>query len=205
MVQQVHHLDPSGWIYFTATGREPDRDPYLRHLYRARLDGSRIELLTPEAADHAVSVGPGASYITDTYSTVSEPPMSVVRDGTGRVVHTIETASVDALEAAGWTPPVPFTAKGRDGLTNVHGLLYFPSRMDSLARYPVVDYVYPGPQTGPIRFRHFNAAPAGNPRAIAELGFVVFVVDAFGTPARSEGVSMTATTGTWVTTGSRIT
>ena len=178
--------EDAGWIYFTAVGREEGRDPYLRHAYRASLDGSRIELLTPEDADHDVRMSPDGRWLVDTYSRFDVPPVTVLRDRTGRVVQTVEEADVTALLESGWPYPKPFTAKGRDGTTDVHGVLYFPSDFDESASYPVVDYVYPGPQTGPIGPRSFTVNPRGNAQALAELGFIVFLVDAFGTPARSK-------------------
>ncbi len=187
LVHEVVHVDGSaGWVYFTAAGREEGRDPYLRHLYRAALDGSRIELLTPEDADHEITVSPDGRYVVDTYSRYDLPPTSVVRDPSGRVTQTLEEADIDALLEAGWRFPEPFRAKARDGVTDVYGLLYLPSHFDPEGTYPVVDYVYPGPQTGPIGLRRFNANPRGNAQALAELGFIVFLVDALGTPGRSK-------------------
>ena len=178
--------EAAGWVYFTAMGREAGRDPYLAHAYRAALDGSRIELLTPEDADHNVHVSPDGRYLLDTYSRLDLPPVTVVRDRSGQVVQTVEESDIGPLEEARWPTPTRFTVKGRDGVTDLHGLLYFPSTFDSAATYPVVDYVYPGPQIGPIGSRSFTVNARGNAQALAELGFVVFMVDAFGTPGRSK-------------------
>jgi dipeptidyl aminopeptidase/acylaminoacyl peptidase len=117
-------------IYFTAVGREDGRDPYLRHLYRANLDGSGITLLTPEDADHAVTVSPSGRFFLDTYSRRDTYPVTVVRDPDGRVLQTVETADISELLATGWQPPTPFKAKGRDGVTDVYGYLYFPTDFD---------------------------------------------------------------------------
>ena len=81
---------------------------------------------------------------------------------------------------------MPFVAKGRDGRTDVHGLLWFPSDFDPDRRYPVIDYIYPGPQIGSVTIYDFAPAGRGNGQALAELGFIVFAVDAFGTPLRSK-------------------
>ncbi|NNF27272.1 MAG: prolyl oligopeptidase family serine peptidase [Gemmatimonadetes bacterium] len=187
LVMSILRVDePAGWVYFTAMGREPDRDPYLAHAYRAALDGSRIELLTPEEADHNVRMSPDGIYLVDTYSRLDLPPVTVVRDRSGQVLQTVEEADIGPLREAGWPLPTRFSVKGRDGVTDVHGVLFFPSDFDSTAAYPVVDYVYPGPQTGPIGSRSFTVNPRGNAQALAELGFVVFLVDAFGTPGRSK-------------------
>ena len=173
-------------VYFTAVGREEGRHPYHAHMYRIGLDGSGLQLLTPEDAVHQVTPSPSGRYFVDQYSTPETAPVAVVRDRTGRAVQTVETADITALEAAGWIPPVPFQARGRDGVTPVYGLLWFPSDFDPEKSYPVVDYIYPGPQVGAVTQYTFSAPGRGNGRALAELGFVVFAVDAFGTPLRSK-------------------
>jgi dipeptidyl aminopeptidase/acylaminoacyl peptidase len=102
------------------------------------------------------------------------------------VLQTLAVGDVSPLLAAGWKWPVPFTVKARDGMTNLYGLLFFPSEFDPERRYPVIDYVYPGPQIGPIGFRSFTVNARGNAHALAELGFIVFAIDAMGTPVRSK-------------------
>lgn len=188
-------------VYFAAAGREEERHPYFVHLYRASLDGngrapadgavgaaSAPELLTPEDAVHRVVASPSGRYFLDQYSTPETPPTAVVRNRDGSARMTVETADISRLIEAGWVPPVRFQARGRDGTTPVHGLLWFPPGFDSdsQARYPVVDYIYPGPQIGAVTRYDFSASGRGNGRALAELGFVVFAVDAFGTPLRSK-------------------
>lgn len=181
--------------YFTAAGREEGRHPYFTHLYSADLDGSgnsagsdgsSARLLTPENAVHRIVASPSGRYFIDSYSTPETPPVAVVRGRDGGVRLTVETADISRLEEAGWIPPVPFEARGRDGVTPVYGLLWFPSRFDATRSYPVVDYIYPGPQIGAVTRYDFSASGRGNGRALAELGFVVFAVDAFGTPMRSK-------------------
>jgi len=187
LVLDVLDVDEAArWVTFTAVGKEDGRDPYFRHLYRASLEGGRIELLTPEDADHDVRVSPSGRWFVDTYSTRTSVPMTVVRDPAGNVVQTLEQADFSALLAEGWPWPHPFTVKARDGVTDLHGLLYLPSSFDSTAHYPIVDYIYPGPQSGPIGWRQAAIAQGGNAQALAELGFVVFTIDALGTPARSK-------------------
>lgn len=169
----------------TGVGREPG-DPYVRHLYRVHLDGTGVQRLTSEAADHAVTVAPDQRFIVDTWSRRDTVPTTVVRDRTGRTIMTLERGDVTDLQKTGWRWPVPYTVKARDGVTDLHGLLYFPSDFDSTRTYPIVDYIYPGPQVGPIGFRDFTAEPRGDAQALAELGFVVFTIDAMGTPGRSK-------------------
>ncbi|MEX2528147.1 MAG: DPP IV N-terminal domain-containing protein [Gemmatimonadota bacterium] len=188
-VNDVLHLDESGpgggWVYFTATGREEGEDPYHRHLYRVRLDGSGLEHLTPESADHDVKISPSGQWIVDTYSTPTSEPVTILRGADGREIRTLEEADFSELLATGWRWPWPFTVKARDGVTDIHGYLYLPSDFDSTRSYPVVDYIYPGPQSGAIGFRQAAVDPGGHPHALAELGFVVFTVDALGLPYRS--------------------
>lgn len=187
LVVDVVHVDETNrWVYFTAVGREPGRDPYFRHLYRASLDRSQIELLTPENADHEVIAAPSGAYFIDIYSRRDTIPISVVRGPDGRVLQQLEVGDISRLLAAGWRAPTPFTVKARDGITPLYGFLFFPSNFDSTRRYPVVDYIYPGPQIGPIGWRSFTAAARGNPQALAELGFIVVTLDAMGTPLRSK-------------------
>jgi dipeptidyl aminopeptidase/acylaminoacyl peptidase len=183
-VVSVDHA--AGQMLFTAVGRERASDPYRRHLYRVALDGSGLQRLTPEDADHAVAVSPDGRFVVDTWSRRDTVPTTVVRDRTGRAVMTVERGDVSDLRALGWPWPVPFTAKARDGVTELYGVLYFPSDFAADRRYPIVDYIYPGPQVGPIGFRGFSAEPRGDAQALAELGFVVFTIDAMGTPGRSK-------------------
>jgi dipeptidyl-peptidase 4 len=187
-VLQVVRIDSAARVlYFTGTGREPGRDPYFRHLYRVALDGkSPPALVTPEDADHAVTVSPDGRWVVDSWSRPEVPPTTVLRDArTGRLLATLEKSDVSRLVAAGWTPPLPFTVKARDGKTDLYGLLYRPSNFDSTKKYPIINNIYPGPQTGSVGSRAFSAA-RGDTRALAELGFVVIQLDAMGTPMRSK-------------------
>jgi dipeptidyl aminopeptidase/acylaminoacyl peptidase len=187
MVTDLLTVDEANrWAYFTAVGREEGQNPYYQHLYRARLDGGRVERLTPEAGDHRVAVSPSGRYFVDQNGTYQSAPTTVLRDRSGRVLTTLEEADFSRLTAQGWRFPVPFEALARDGVTPVHGLLFFPSDFDEGTSYPVVDYIYPGPQVGPIRSRQGSVAQGGNAAALAELGFIVFQIDALGTPLRDK-------------------
>ena len=178
--------EAGGWVYFTARGREPGRDPYYRHLYRARLDTPRIELLTPENADHDVSLSPSGAFFVDSYSRLDALPTSVVRRADGALVREVQHADASRLFALGWRMPVPFTVKARDGVTDLYGVMYRPSALDSTRTYPLIDNIYPGPQTGPIGNRSFSSSVRGTNAALAELGFFVIELDALGTPFRSK-------------------
>ena len=171
-------------VTFIGNEREPG-DPYFQYLYRVGLDGGTVDLLTPDSADHSVSIAPDGSYFVDSYSTPVVPPVHVLRDHDGRRVMTLETADISRLEASGWEPPMPFTVKARDGDTDLHGLLFRPLDFDPEASYPVVNYLYPGPQSGSVGSRSFRASHR-DLQSIAELGFVVIELDAMGTPMRSK-------------------
>jgi len=184
-VLQVLRIDETArTVYFTGAGREPG-DPYFRKLYSVRMDGSRLTLLTPEDADHDVTLSPSGQSFVDSYSRPDVAPVTVLRDLNGRTVLTLERADISRLLATGWTPPTPFTVKARDGRTDLHGLMFRPTAFDSTTKYPIINHHYPGPQTGSIGTRSFSAA-RGDTRALAELGFVVVQIDGMGTPLRSK-------------------
>jgi dipeptidyl-peptidase-4 len=172
-------------IYFMGSGKEPGRDPYFQHLYRIGFDGRGQTLLTPENANHIVSVSPDGKHFVDTYSTPNTPPITVVRDVNGRVAQTLERADISRLLATGWKPPTPVRMKARDGRTDIYGLMYTPSNLDSTKKYPIINHIYPGPQSGSVGTRSFSPARADN-QAVAELGFVVVEIDGMGTPGRSK-------------------
>ncbi len=182
VLQVLREDEPGRTLYFTAAGKEPG-DPYFRHLYSVRLDGSRLVSLTPDSADHDVTFAPDGRYFVDSYSTPDTPPITVLRDAGGRLVMPLEKADVSRLLATGWKPPIPFTVKARDGRTDLYGLLFRPTTFDSTRKYPIVNNVYPGPQAGSVGRRSFAAA-RGDAQGLAELGFVVVQLDAMGTPMR---------------------
>ncbi len=171
-------------VTFVGNEREPG-DPYFQYLYRVGLDDGRVELLTPDSANHTVSLSPDGAFIVDSYSTPVVPPVTVLRDRGGEVLMTLEEADISLLTASGWQPPTPFTVKARDGETDLHGLLFRPLDFDPGRTYPVVNYLYPGPQSGSVGSRSFRASHR-DLQSIAELGFVVVELDAMGTPGRSK-------------------
>ncbi len=171
-------------VYFRGANREPG-DPYYHYLYRVDLAGGEPVLLTPEPAHHQISWSPSGEYFTDVYSTPTQPGRAVVRDQAGEVVMALEQTDISALEAAGWVAPIPFTVKARDQQTDLFGLMYRPSNFAADRRYPILNYLYPGPQAGSVGSRAFQAVRRDK-QAVAELGFVVVEVDAMGTPGRSK-------------------
>mgnify|MGYP001361855697 CR=1 FL=1 len=181
-VQQVD--EESGTLYFTAAGREGG-DPYYHYLYSLDLAGGEPLLLTPEPAHHQIDWSESAEYFVDTFSTPATPPVSVIRDRSGAVTLELERADASALVATGWQAPESFVVKARDQQTDLYGLLYRPSQFDPERRYPILNYLYPGPQSGSVGSRGFQPARRDK-QAVAELGFIVVEVDAMGTPGRSK-------------------
>jgi dipeptidyl-peptidase-4 len=172
-------------IYFQAVGKEKGRDPYFRHFYRVGLDGKNLQLLTPADADHDVTLSPSGKFFVDTFSKPDVPPTTELRDADGKLIMTLEKADTSRLLATGWKPPTPITVKARDGKTDLYGLMYKPTTLDASKKYPIVNHIYPGPQTGSVGGRQFSPA-RGDAQALAELGFVVVEIDGMGTPWRSK-------------------
>ena len=171
-------------IYFLAQGKDPGL-PYHAKLYRINFDGSGLTLLTPEEGTHSAFFVPKANYFVDTWAAANQPPVITLRSGaTGRVIMELGRGDVELLESVGWTPPEIFTVKARDGVTDLWGLIYKPSDFDSTKSYPILDHIYPGPQVGSVGTWSFNAR--NEPRALAELGFIVIELDHMGTPGRSK-------------------
>ena len=185
-VTQVLHVDEKARvIYFVGVGKEEGRDPYFEHFYSVHFDGSGLRLLTPEDADHQIKMSPDGRFFVDTYSTPTTPQVTVVRDHEGKTVMDVAHQDITKLLAAGWVPPLPIKVKGRDGTTDLYGFLFKPSHFDAAQKYPIVNYVYPGPQTGSCGGRSFRASHY-DMQALAELGFVVVCIDGMGTPWRSK-------------------
>ena len=172
-------------VYFNASGREKGNDPYFSHFYSVGLDGKNLKLLTPETANHEVELSPDGKYFVDNYSTPDVPPVSVLKDASGKLVANLEKTDISRLTATGWKPPMPIVVKARDGVTDLYGLMYLPTKLDPAKKYPIINYIYPGPQGGSVGSRSF--APARNDhQALAELGFVVMQVDGTCNPLRSK-------------------
>ena len=185
-VTQVLRMDAKNRvIYFLATGKVPGEDPYYTHYFRTDFDGKHQTLLTPEAADHAITPAEDGATFVDVYSTVNTPRVAVLRDNNGKVLMPLAKQDISALQAAGWKAPEPIVVKARDGKTPLYGYLWKPTNFDASKKYPIVDYIYPGPQTGSCGSRSFVAAH-GDDQALADLGFVVVCIDGLGTPLRSK-------------------
>jgi len=187
VVRDIRYIDEkTGAVWFVAGGKESGRDPYYRHLYKAKLDGSEMKLLTTEHADHDISVGENGKYFVDTYSRVDLKPHSVLRRmDDGKIIREIQQANVDKLESMGYKPPKMFKVKARDGKTNIYGVLYLPSDFDPDKKYPVIDASYSGPQAV-YTPKTYTDAIFDSRLPLAELGFAVMTVDGMGTAMRSK-------------------
>ena len=185
-VQDLLHVDEKNRvIYFMAAGKGKGEDPYFQHYYRVDFDGKNQELLTPEVANHTVTSAKDGSSFVDVYSTVDTPQTAVVRDSSGKVLLTLAHQDIAPLLAMGWKAPTPITVMARDGKTPLDGILWKPTNFDASKKYPVVDYVYPGPQDGGCGPRSFSAAHVDH-EAMADLGFIVVCIDGMGNPHRTK-------------------
>jgi dipeptidyl aminopeptidase/acylaminoacyl peptidase len=185
-VMQIARVDEKArTIWYGANGREKGQDPYFLHFYRAGLDGGAAVSLTADEGTHAIQISPSGRFFVDTWSTPDVPPTVALRDASGAAVLPLEKADVSKLLAAGWKPPMPIAMKAHDGKTDIYGLLFRPTNFDPAKKYPIVNNVYPGPQTGSTGSRAFAAA-RGDRQALAELGFIVVTIDGMGTPGRSK-------------------
>ncbi|MBX7172683.1 MAG: S9 family peptidase [Pyrinomonadaceae bacterium] len=186
VVTQIVKIDQkSRVIYFNANGREAGRDPYFSHFYRVDFDGKNLTLLTPEDGNHQVSLSPDGKYLVDNFSKPDVPPTAVLRDMTGKLVANLEKADVSRLAATGWKPVTPITVKDRNNKWDLYGLMFTPTNLDKTKKYPVVNYIYPGPQGGGVGGRSFSAS-RGDHQALAELGFIVVIIDGTCNPDRSK-------------------
>ena len=186
VVTQLVKVDAKNRVlYFNANGREAGRDPYFSHFYRVDFDGKNLKLLTPEDGNHQVSLSDDEMYFVDNYSKPNVPPVAVLRDMSGKLIATLEKADISRLLATGWKPPTPVTVKSANGKWDLYGLMFTPSNLDPKAKYPVVNYIYPGPQGGGVGGRSFSAARSDH-QAVAELGFVVVIIDGSCNPDRSK-------------------
>lgn len=181
----VYIDERSGKMLVAGVGREAGVDPYYRSIYAIDLRGGKPKLLTPEKQDHIAVPSSDGRYFVDIYSTPQEPQTAVLRRADGSVVQQLAKGDATRLKAAGWQAPESIAVQCSDGKTLCYGLLFKPASLDPQRKYPVVDYVYPGPFMGTIASRQFSAS-MGDAGALAQLGFAVVEIDAMGTPRRSK-------------------
>jgi dipeptidyl aminopeptidase/acylaminoacyl peptidase len=184
-VLQVLHIDlENRKLFFTGSNKE-EGDPYYQYLYSINFDGSDLTNLTPENANHSIVLSKSRQYFTDSYSTPTTPPITVIRDLGGQVLMTLQEGDISDLVVTGWIPAIPFSVKARDNVTDLYGLMYKPTNFDATKKYPILNYLYPGPQSGSVGTRSFRASRSDK-QSLAELGFIVVEVDAMGSPGRSK-------------------
>jgi predicted peptidase len=176
--------EETGKLIFTAAGREAG-DPYFHYLYSINKNSSNFTLLSPEQKHHRITLSNNAEHFLDRVSTPNQAETSFIRSTNSKSSFIIEQMDITKLTDTGWQAPAPFIVKDRNNEHDIYGLMYKPSDFDASKSYPVVNYLYPGPQVGSIRGRHFKTARGDN-QAIAELGFIVIEIDALGTPGRSK-------------------
>ncbi|CAM1361105.1 S9 family peptidase [Tenacibaculum xiamenense] len=185
IVKQVKKVDSKNRkIYFTAGGKETG-NPYHNYYYSVNFDGSDLKNLTPDKGTHSVKFSDDYSYFVDTYSTTTTPPISVLRNNSGEKILDLEVADISALKEKNWQEPIEFSVKARDNKTDIYGIMCIPSHYDESKKYPILNYIYPGPQSGSVGNYQFRPVWRDF-QAVAELGFVVVAVDAMGTPMRSK-------------------
>lgn len=184
-VRGVDKVDPEKrQIWFHASGRNSGEDPYHVHYYRIRFDGSGLTALTQGDGTHTVEHSPDWKYLVDTWSRVDLPPVSVLRRSEdGALVSRLEEADISEFEEAGWQPPERFTAKGRDGETDIYGLIYKPDNFDPEKHYPVVESIYASPHES---FVPKSFSPRKLYDYLRELSFIVVKIDGMGTSNRSK-------------------
>lgn len=184
--ESIERLDEKNRIlYFSANGKEKDEDPYYLHLYKVSLNGGNVTLLNPGNYDHRALVNDKATYFVNNYSRVNTTPASALYDNQGRKIMDLEEADLGSLFAAGYQFPEPYTVKADDGITDLYGVMYKPFDFDSTKSYPIIEYVYPGPQTEAVN-KSFGRSMDRIDR-LAQLGFVVVTVgNRGGHPARSK-------------------
>lgn len=172
-------------LYFIANGREANEDPYYKHLYRVNFDGSGLKLLNAGNFDHDVSMNDAGKYFVNNSSRVNTAPVSVLMDAQGNKLMNLETTDLSLLMNAGYRFPEPFKVKADDGITDIYGVMYKPFDFDPNKQYPLIEYVYPGPQTEAVN-KSFTKSMDNTDR-LAQLGYVVISVgNRGGNPARSK-------------------
>lgn len=185
VVRDVDRVDEEArQIWFRASGRNPGQDPYFIHYYRIDFDGTGLVALTEDDADHSVAYSADMDYFVSTRSRIDVPPVMELRRTADReLLLRVEVTDISLLEETGWRPPENFVAKGRDGTTDIHGVIVRPLDFDPNRTYPVIESIYAGPQDSSVP-KGFS--PYDGMRALAELGFIVVQIDGMGTSNRSK-------------------
>jgi len=185
LVRKIMHIDYiNREIIFTAGGREKG-NPYHIYLYKINFDGNKLICLTPERGSHSISSSPNWNYFVTTYSTTNTSPISILKDRNGKNLLQLASSNTDELIKNGWQEPLEFNVKARDDKTDLFGIMYLPSDYKKNKKYPILNYIYPGPQSGSVGNYSFIVSRKDF-QSLAELGFIVVSVDGMGTPGRSK-------------------
>lgn len=186
-VTKLHFVDEkNGWVFFEASGREKGRNVYYPHLYKVKMDGTGLTLLTQENAFHEIYISGDKKYFVDNFSKVDQATQSVIRElETGKILMEISKADITNLQKRGHQFPKSFSAIAKDGKTEIYGIYFLPGDFDDSKKYPVIDYTYTGPHTA-VTPKTFKGALMGLQQSFAELGFIVVTVDGLGTSGRGK-------------------
>lgn len=184
VVKLVNVDEKTRTVYFMADGLETN-NPYFSKLCKIGFDGKGFTILTPEKGNHQVTFSPFFKYMVDSYSQPDVPTVMVLRNVDGKMIVALEKTDVSRLVATGWKPVTPVTVKANDGKTDLYGLMFVPTTLDPTKKYPIIDYIYPGPQGGSVGSWSF-AASRGDNQALAELGFIVVSIEGSSNPLRSK-------------------
>lgn len=174
-------------VFFVGYGREEGQNPYFSNLYSVKFDGSNFKHLTPEDADHAIRASEEGNYFVDNYSRIDHPTTSVLRDANGRIITTLQQTDVSKMEEQGWKAPESFKVKAADGVTDIYGVMWKPFDFDSTKNYPIISYVYPGPQVEPFPVNFRTQGSGARTSTLAQVGFVVVAMgQRGGSPIRNK-------------------
>tara|TARA_R110000868_G_scaffold378658_3_gene644155 strand:+ start:7364 stop:9724 length:2361 start_codon:yes stop_codon:yes gene_type:complete len=174
-------------VFFTGYGREKGQNPYFENLYSVNFDGNNFKHLSPENADHSIEASEKGNYFVDNYSRIDHPTTSVLRDGNGRVITTLQQTDISKMKEQGWKAPESFVVKAADGVTDIYGVMWKPFDFDSTKSYPVISYVYPGPQVEPFPVNFRTQGSGARTSTLAQVGFVVVAMgQRGGSPLRNK-------------------
>ncbi|MEO6893416.1 MAG: DPP IV N-terminal domain-containing protein [Ginsengibacter sp.] len=185
VVTELLKVDPKKrQLYFLADGRE-EVNPYFTQFCKVDFSGKNLTTLTPEIGNHSIDISPNGNYFIDSYSQPNVPPVIVLKNINGKLISTLAKTDISRLIATGWQPPKPFSVKAADGITDIYGLLFIPAKLEPNKKYPIIDYIYPGPQGGSVGNWSFRASRGDN-NALTALGFVMVQIEGTSNPLRSK-------------------
>ena len=188
MVGDIAAIDTTAQtIYYEGFGKEEGRNPFYSHYYKVRFDGSRQQLLTPEEANHSISMSDTRDYFVQNFSRPDMPTKAVLRDRDGEVITELEEVDMTRLEEAGYNHPENFSVKAKDGKTDLYGVMWKPADFDPEKSYPIISYVYPGPQVEPYPRSFSIGGSAARAHSLSQVGFVVVAMgNRGGSPLREK-------------------